>query len=200
MVRLIARCFGVCLVLLVSAVSACTKTDPLTEQRREMGEFRLGHNVVIATDAQVGPLSKSVEPDEWEAALKTAMDERFGVFEGGRYYHIGVKVAGYVVALPGIPIIASPKSVLVVVVNIWDDADGGKLTKEPKQITVFETFDGDSLIGSGLTMSKDEQMQNLARNAAKEIQDWLLENPEWFDKPAVIEELPDDVTAGAAAN
>lgn len=190
MLRSYVRHTGLVLLLL-AGLAACTKPDPANEILPEMGEFRLGHNVVISEGAQVGPFSKSVTEEEWTQAMTTAMDERFGSYDGGRYYHFGVKVAGYVVALPGIPIVASPKSVLVVLVNVWDDAEGIKLTEKPKQITVLETLDGESFIGSGLKKSKEEQMQNLSRNAAKSIQKWLLENPEWFDKPRVLTEQPE---------
>jgi hypothetical protein len=36
------------------------------------------------------------------------------------------------------------------------------------------------VIGSGLARTRDEQMQVLARNAARQIQRWMLDNPEWF--------------------
>jgi hypothetical protein len=31
-----------------------------------------------------------------------------------------------------------------------------------------------------LTRSREEQMQVLARNAARRVQLWMLENPDWF--------------------
>ena len=78
------------------------------------------------------------------------------------------------------PLVASPKSVLIIRVTLWDDQQGGKLNEEAKQFTVFETFSGETLVGSGLTQTKEQQMQNLSRNAAKMIQTWMLEHPEWF--------------------
>ena len=49
-----------------------------------------------------------------------------------------------------------------------------------KQFTVFESLSEETVVGSGLTQTKEEQMQNLSRNAAKMIQTWMLEHPEWF--------------------
>ena len=75
---------------------------------------------------------------------------------------------------------ASPKSVVVITANIWDDAARKKLNEEGKQFTVFEGLSGDTLVGSGLTKSKQQQMDTLAFNAVKRVEDWLLEHPEWY--------------------
>ncbi len=174
-------------------LASCTGVPDEIEAKADLGEFRLGHLVVVADDATVGPLSKSVSEEQWETIMDAAMEERFGRYDGGRFYHMGVKIVGYVVAAPGVPVLASPKSVLVVVVNIWDDAEGVKLTSEPKQITILEALTPEGMIGSGLTMSAEEQMTAMARIGAREIQQWLEENPEWFNKPAVIDEAePED--------
>lgn len=173
-------------------LASCTGVPDEIEAMTDLGEFRLGHLVVVADDATVGPLSKNVSEEQWETIMDTALEERFGRYNGGRFYHMGVKIVGYVVAAPGVPVLASPKSVLVVVVNIWDDAEGVKLTSEPKQITVLEALTPEGMIGSGLTMTAEEQMTALSRIAAREIQQWMEESPEWFDKPAVIDEAVAD--------
>lgn len=162
------------------ALAACTNSNDLDEPTADLGNFLLGHNVVIASKAQKGPLSRDASAAELSAALKSAIADRFGRYDGTNYYHLGVSVEGYNIALPGIPLVAAPKSVMIINVSVWDDAKQQKLTPKPHQITVFESFSGDVLLGSGLTKSKEEQLANLAANAAKEIENFLLENREWF--------------------
>jgi MFS superfamily sulfate permease-like transporter len=59
---------------------------------------------------------------------------------------------------------------------------GQKLHEEPEQIVIFEGSSPETfLLGSGLTRSREEQMQVLARNAARRVQLWMLQNPEWFN-------------------
>jgi len=45
-------------------------------------------------------------------------------------------------------------------------------------------FEGTSpetlLVGSGIARNRTEQMQVLARNAARRVQVYMLQNPEWF--------------------
>jgi hypothetical protein len=78
--------------------------------------------------------------------------------------------------------VLNPRSVLVLSVNVWDDALGEKLHEEPEQIVIFEGSSPETfLLGSGLTRTREEQMQVLARNAARRVQLWMLQNPEWFN-------------------
>ena len=89
-------------------LSACTTPDPLTEEQIPMGNFRLGHNVVFSDKAVLGPLSRTADAGTWDEVLKDEVDRRFGRYEGEKLYHLGVSVDAYVLALPGIPIVASP--------------------------------------------------------------------------------------------
>jgi hypothetical protein len=116
------------------------------------------------------------------------MTDRFGRYEGTKLYHLGVSVEGYVLAIPGVPLVASPKSALILNVTAWDDAKGGKLNTKPHLVTVVESFSGNTFLGSGLTQSKEKQLENLSRNAAKQIQNWLVQqNNEfgWFEDDGV---------------
>lgn len=165
---------------LILALTACGKVDPTTEPPADMAAFQLGHNVVIAENATPGPLSRSITTDEIDVALTHAIDERFGHYEGERLLHFGVSVDGYVLALPGIPTVLSPKSVLAITVNVWDNETQQKLNAEPRRFSVFERTTAETIVGSGLTQSKAVQLQNLSRNAALKIQNWILEHPEWI--------------------
>lgn len=159
-------------VSLLAAV-ACSPTADLVEKPEPLGDFSFGHNVVVAKDPVKGPLSRAATEEEWVSALETAIGTRFDQYEGDRLYHFGVSVQGYVLAQPGVPVVASPKSVLIVTLDVWDDAKGVKLNASPKQITALERISGETLVGSGLTQSKEQQMKNLSENAARLIKVYL---------------------------
>lgn len=169
-----------CFLLAAIVLAGCAASD-LAEPPVPLGEFALGLNIVVADNVQKVPISRDATPEEWETTMKQAVAARFGRYEGTRLYNIGISVDGYALAPPGIPVVAAPKSVLVVTANIWDDAKQQKLNAEGKQITVFESLSGETVIGTGLTRTKKQQMEALSYNAVKRIEDWLLENPQWFE-------------------
>lgn len=182
-------------LIAVLFVAACTNANDLNRAGVSLGDFALGHNVVVAPKMVKGPTSRDATEDEWKAALTAAVDERFGRYEetGSKLYHIAVSVEGYILAAPGIPLVLSPKSVLIFNVTIWDDAARKKLNDKPHQITVLETASGETLLGSGLTQTKEEQLQNLSRNAAKEIQNWMriqIDEKGWFGGAAAANAGP----------
>ena len=146
-----------------------------------LGDFVLGHNIVITKNMVKSPVSREATQQEWETALEGAIAQRFDRYNGTKIINLGVHLDGYALAPPGVPIVASPKSVLIVTVHVFDDAKQQKLgDPKGKQLTVFESRSGDSVVGSGLTKTKAQQMEMLSRNAAKQIEGWLLENPEWL--------------------
>lgn len=177
--RALRFAFAACMLALAGCGQA---PDPLTEDLPSMGNFRLGHAVLVADNMQQVPPSRSATAEEWIAVLGSEIDRRFAPYEGERLYHLGIAIEGYALAPPGIPLVVNPRSVLVLSVNVWDDALGAKLNEAPEQMLVFEgTSTQTAFVGSGIARSRDEQMQVLARNAARQIQRWLRENPEWFD-------------------
>ncbi len=180
-------------VLLLGTVAACSLPEDTDKPPANMGNFRLGHNIVVVKDPVQGPMSRKAEDGTWETVLKDEIGKRFGSYEGDKLYHLGVSVEAYVLALPGVPLVVSPKSILIINATVWDDAAEKKLNEEPKQITVLENLSGKTFLGSGLTQNKQQQQRNLARNAARAIQKWLLENPDWFDINA------EEAAAAAAA-
>ncbi|AVO38426.1 hypothetical protein [Pukyongiella litopenaei] len=150
-----------------------------------LGDFRLGHNVVVASKMQQGPISRDATEQEWVDALTRAVDARFGRYEGDQLYHFGVSVEGYMLAPPGIPVLYNPRSALIINVTVWDDAAGGKLNSKVHQITALEdTTKASFWKGSGRERTKQEQIDGLAFNAVREIEEWLVEQHEqrgWFD-------------------
>jgi len=175
-------------VLMGLAIAACTNVNDLDKEPAYLGNFHLGHNVVVAPNLTKGPASRDASKEEWIEAMKLAIDERFGRYEGTRLYHLGISVEGYVLAIPGIPLVAAPKSALIIKVTAWDDEKEAKLNEKPETITIVESISGQTLISSGLTQSKETQMKNLTQNASKLIQNWLVRqnNQEgWFEDDGV---------------
>ena len=178
---------------LALGAAGCTDLTTL-EDRRPMGDFQLGFNAVVADNAEMVPPSRSASAEDWEAALSEAVERRLGRYGGDRLYHLGIGVTGYALAVPGVPLIFSPRSTLVVEVTVWDDAAQAKLTEEPEELIIFEGMRPETLIGSGLLQDRDAQMRNLAYNAARKIETFLAANAEgWFGEraPADMPDPPD---------
>ncbi len=172
------------MLAMMTIVTACTNPDDLDEAPVYLGDFNLAHNIVVAPNLTRGPVSREATEEEWVEAMTSAIDERFERYEGNRLYHLGISVEGYVLAIPGVPLVASPRSALILRVTVWDDAKQEKLNAEPHQVTVVESMSASTFLGSGLTQTKAQQMRNLSRNAAKLIQNWLVrENVDkgWFE-------------------
>lgn len=178
MLRLIVVLCGVTLL------GACVKDNP-DKPLADLGEFRLGHNIVVAPKMATGPISRPATKEEWIAALTRAVDDRFSRYQGSQLYHFGMSVEGFMLAPPGVPLIYSPKSALIVRLTVWDDAAARKINK-PETFTIFETTTAKTFIaGSGNNRTREEQMELLSRNAVREIEDWLVEQHKehgWFDK------------------
>jgi hypothetical protein len=172
------------LLMLLAGLSACTNANDLGEPPVYLGNFQFGHNIVVAPNLTRGPASREATKEEWIDVMTKALDARFSRYEGSKFYNLGVSVEGYVLAIPGIPVVAAPKSALIVRVTVWDDAGAKKLNEEPKVITALESLSGETVVSSGLTQTREQQMQNLSKNAAKLIENWLVEqNNEfgWFE-------------------
>ena len=113
---------------MMGVLAACAAPDPLEEDLPDMGDFRLSHNIVVAENMQQVPPSRNATPEEWQEIITSEIDRRFGDYEGERHFTISASnVDGYALAPPGIPIVLNPRSVLVLSVNVWDDALAEKL-------------------------------------------------------------------------
>jgi hypothetical protein len=172
------------ILISLAMLAACNGARDLQDAPVPLGDFNLVHNIAVAPKAFKGPLSREVSEEELTTALSDATKERFGRYNGARDYHFGMSVEGYVLAQPGIPLVFAPKSILIINLTVWDDAKNLKLTPEPHQITVLESFDQGPIVGSGYTKSAQEQLKNLSQNAAKQIETFLVkQNKEngWFN-------------------
>lgn len=169
---------------LAALVAGCSASGAdIGPMRPELGDFQLCYNIVTTNDAVQGPLSREADVEAFAEEIRNEIDRRFLRYQGGRLYHLALHLDAYVLAVPGIPIVASPRSALIVSANVWDDRLGRPLNAEPQQLTVLESAGGSSIVGSGLTMSADQQMTMLAQNAALRVETWLAEHPEWFSHP-----------------
>ncbi len=170
-------------VLMLGTLGACGGAGDLDEAPVPLGDFNLQHNIVVAPKAQKGPLSRDATEEQLTSTMKAAIADRFDRYQGQSNYHFGISVEGYVLAAPGVPLILSPKSILIINLTVWDDAAGKKLNDKPHTITVLETFGSGTLVGSGYTLSAEEQLVQLSQNAAKAVERYLVQQMEaegWF--------------------
>ena len=166
------------LVLLVLA--ACGAPPELDADFTPIGDFRLGYNIVVANDVQKGPTSRNATEEELTDAVRAAMEARIGRYDGDGLYHIGLRIEAYVLGRAGVPLIYTPRSVMLIAMNIWDDATQEKLNEEPIRITAFDGEAG-PLVGTGIAKTGSEQLAGLAFDAAREIEELLEENAQtWF--------------------
>ncbi|MEO0748367.1 MAG: hypothetical protein AAFZ10_08320 [Pseudomonadota bacterium] len=167
-------------VVCAAGLSACAGANDLDGRAIYLGDFKLGHNVVIAPNPVKGPASREAKGEEWIEAVSRSVDARFSRYEGARFVNLGISIDGYVLAVTGVPLVAAPRSALIIRVTAWNDAEGKKFNEQPKLITVVEDLSPDTALSSGLTQTKEEQIENLSVNAAKLIEKWLVEQNEEF--------------------
>lgn len=166
--------------LSVLVLVACGATPTEEKMPDPIGDFKLGHLVVFAKNAQMGPLSREAAPEEFEAAIRAQLEPKLRPLNGSKFYNVAVSVDAYILAVPGIPIVASPASGIVVSLNVWDDAKGTLVLEEHKKFTVTEKFSAKSFFGSGLTQTKEEQIASLAEVVVGQIDAYMRENQDKF--------------------
>lgn len=171
-----------CALAVLGVLIACDAKD-MGEPPHPMGNFAMRANFVDAAKAQTIPLSRTATPEAWGAVLKEALQERFGVYQGDNPFEFGISIDGYILAPPGVPLVASPRSALIIRVHVYDTVKKQFLVEGGKRMTILEGMSKDSVIGSGWTQNKQAQMKKLARNAAKAVQDYMLDHPEWLGLP-----------------
>lgn len=175
--------FRAVLACLALALAACAPSDDLEGPPPELGQFRLGHIVVLADNVQYGPFSRTVEEGRIVEAVTRNVRERLSPprYDGDGLYHLGILVGGLVLAAPGVPTIYVPSSTMIIEVNVFDNATRAKLNDEPKRMIIREGIENIApIVGSGLVRGKQAQLENLSFQASEAIQEWLLDNPEWF--------------------
>ncbi|WP_179381562.1 hypothetical protein [Jannaschia marina] len=157
---------------LAAGLSACATPDPLGEDLPPMGDFQLAFTVVVSENAKKIPPSRDATPEQLKSVMTAEVERRFGAYAGGTGYVIALNIDGYALAPPGIPVVLTPKSIMVVSANLWR-ADPQEKLAGPNQITTFEGADT-LILGSGLVKSAEEQLETLCRNMARKVQSWIL--------------------------
>lgn len=171
-----------CLACVVLA--ACAAEQDLSLTPEPLGQFRLGHNIAIADDTQLGPFSRTLSEDVIEGTVQDAVAKRLRRYDGNGLYHLGMNVGGLVLAQPGIPLVYAPSSVMIVDVSVFDNRTQSKLNEEPKRFVVGEGLKNSvPVIGSGYVRSAEDQLVNLSENFARQLEDWIVDQAEeenWF--------------------
>jgi hypothetical protein len=188
-----ARSFIALLAFL--ALAACDPRASLEGEPDPIGDFALGFAIAVAKDPVRGPASREASDEEIEAAVRDALEERFRRFSGDKLYHIAVRVEGYVLAQPGIPVVLSPNSTMIVSAILYDDAAQARINIEDEQITALEPLNVRTVVGSGITQTREQQLENLARGVAAGVERWMRANPQWFGAGAI----PGSASAETAA-
>lgn len=165
-------------------LAACAPKEDLSLPPTPLGDFSLGYNIVVVDKPTIGPFSRTATDAEWKASLEQAIDRRFKRFHGTGTYHIAIKLQAYALAQVGVPLVVKPKSVLVISANVWTPR--GKLNAKPEDLTIWEGISDKTIVGSGLTQTRDEQMLKLSDNAARKIEEWMRSHPEWFTGNAPV--------------
>ncbi len=165
----------------ILVLTACAAEDDLSLAPEPLGQFRLGHNIAIADKVVKGPFSREFTETQLEASVQNAVAQRLRRYDGDGLYHLGIVVGGVVLAQPGIPVVYAPRSVMIVDVTAFDNTTQKKLNEEPHRITAGEGLRNSvPILGSGYVRSPEEQLENLSLVVARQIEDWLRENEEWF--------------------
>ena len=182
----------------VLVLAACAAEEDLTFAPEPLGQFRLGHNIAIADNVTKGPFSRDFTEDQLEAAVQNAVAERLRRYDGDGLYHLGIVIGGVVLAAPGIPVVYAPRSAMIVDVTVFDNDTRKKLNEEPFRIVASEGLrNAAPIIGSGYVRPADEQLENLAKEVAKAIEEWLRENPSWFAPREGQVRVPYDISVDA---
>ena len=177
---------------------ACSAQEDLSETPAPLGQFRLGHNIAIADNTTKGPFSRAFTETQLEASVQNAVAKRLRRYDGDGLYHLGIVVGGIVLAQPGVPVVYAPQSVMILDVTVFDNTTQKKLNEEPERIFAGEGLkNAVPFIGSGYVRSADAQLENLSASAARQIEEWLRANPNWFTPRPDQVRVPYDASVDA---
>ncbi len=188
-------------LMLLTLLAACNAPEEdLSQPPQALGQFRLGHNIAIADNVTKGPFSREFTETQLETSVQNAVAKRLRRYDGDGLYHLGIVIGGIVLAQPGVPVVYAPQSVMILDVTVFDNTTQKKLNDKPERIFAGEGMkNAVPFIGSGHVRSAEAQLENLSASAARRIEEWLRENPDWFTpRPGQIR-VPYDASVHAPA-
>ena len=184
----------------VTALAACTNETRVSDSAEPLGQFRLGHNIAVADKVKSGPLAQDFLGSDLEARLQKSVSKRLRRYDGDGLYHLAIVVGGVALAQPGVPAVYAQKSILVVDVTVFDNETGTALNTPPQRFFVDEgSRNTTPFIGLGSVATPDAQLANLSETAARQIEAWLRNNPQWFEPRADQIRVPFDAAVKAPA-
>ena len=152
----------------------------LKEVPEPIGDFRPGHIVAFGDNIEAPFFSRELSPDQIELVVSSAIEKRLRRYDGDGLYHLGIVLGGIVLAQPGVPLVATPSSQILIDITVYDNETRQKLNEEPVRLRASEGV-WTPIIGSGLARDAEAQLENLANQIAIQIERWLRNNPEWFE-------------------
>lgn len=167
-------------LLSLSFLAACAVPDPELDEQVPLGDFRLASNVAVTQSARKMGVTRDATAEEWEKVLEDAIDARFKRYTGETPYVISYSLDGYILATKGGRLALAPRSAMSMTVHIWETDPLNRLEDRSKQLLVLEQLDGETIIGSGLFRTKEQQMENLGAQFAKAVERWLVANGDLF--------------------
>lgn len=167
-------------VFCLMAVAACSVPDPESDPSVDLGNFRLLDNFAVTTQARKMGVTREASAEAWETVLEKAVTKRFSQYQGDTPYIISYSLDGYILATKGGRLALAPRSAMSMTVHIWQTSPQKRLEERSKQLLIFENLDGETVIGSGLFRTKEEQMENLGAQFAKALERWLVANGDLF--------------------
>lgn len=163
-------------------LAACdAPPDKVDDTPAPLGQFRLGHNIAIADHATMGPFSKDFTETEIEVSIQNAVANRLRRYDGDGLYHLGIVVGSLELAEPNGPASLARQPAMIADVTVYDDGTGEILNDRPLRITAGGGFRSTlPIFGSRFVPTVEVQLQNLSTDLSRQIETWLLANPDWF--------------------
>lgn len=184
------------LTLMLGLAGCGAQTFDADEPVEPIGNFQLGFLAMVAEEPKA-VLSRQIPDEVLQGAFEQTFQDWFGRFEGGKLYHLGVKIEQY-----SVPRGIGGRSAVQLLVTVWDDAAQAKLNAEPEVFQIIRVFESGL---ERLNMSDEEQLKKLSVAAATELDEWLrtrLAEDGWFT--ASVEDADaassDAVESAAAAD
>ena len=162
-------------------LSACASGAKLGDERAELGDFLLGHgDRCYGKDAVKAPCLAQGRARRLERKPEAEVQRRFARYQGDTLLSPGVACRAMFWPFRAFPLVAAPKSFLILGVTVWDDAAGKKLNDKPHRIVVSRIAVGRNRDQFRPDAKRRRADANLSQNAVAAIERWLAKQEDWF--------------------